>query len=220
MLSWDSIETVLLDMNGTLLDLHFDNHFWQEHLIHRYAELHGLPVDESRLKLGLRFAETAGTLDWYCLDFWRRELNVDILALKREVEHLIAIHPFAEQFLQSLRGHKRLVLVTNAHPDSLALKLQHTGIDVFFDEVISAHQFRLPKEAPEFWEKFQEAINFDPANTLLVEDNVSILHTAQQFGITHLLAITRPDSRGHPRQIEGFNAIEHFGELLPIDLKA
>lgn len=28
MFNWKTIDTVLLDMDGTLLDLHFDNHFW------------------------------------------------------------------------------------------------------------------------------------------------------------------------------------------------
>ncbi|HBT55971.1 MAG TPA: haloacid dehalogenase, partial [Pseudomonas sp.] len=32
MLNWNAIDTVLLDMDGTLLDLHFDNHFWLEHM--------------------------------------------------------------------------------------------------------------------------------------------------------------------------------------------
>ena len=31
-LDWTSIDTVLLDMDGTLLDLRFDNWFWQEHV--------------------------------------------------------------------------------------------------------------------------------------------------------------------------------------------
>lgn len=216
MLNWNSIDTVLLDMDGTLLDLHFDNYFWQEHLVERYAELHGIPVPQTRERLARRFAETAGSLDWYCLDFWSRELNVDILQLKREVEHLIAIHPYAEQFLQALQGRKQLALVTNAHPASLALKLERTGIHEFFDNIISAHQFRLPKESPDFWTRLQKILGFDPARTLLAEDNVAILHAAREFGIQYLLAITRPDSRGHSVQVEGFHAIEHFGELLPM----
>ena len=40
MLDWQDIHTVLLDMDGTLLDLHFDNHFWLEHLPKRYAAIH------------------------------------------------------------------------------------------------------------------------------------------------------------------------------------
>lgn len=42
MIDWSAIDTVLLDMDGTLLDLHFDNHFWQHHLPLRFAERHGL----------------------------------------------------------------------------------------------------------------------------------------------------------------------------------
>jgi putative hydrolase of the HAD superfamily len=216
MLNWRLIDTVLLDMDGTLLDLHFDNYFWQEHLIERYAQLHGIPVLQTRERLGRLFNETAGSLNWYCLDFWSRELNVDILELKREVEHLIAIHPHAEQFLQALHGHKQLALVTNAHPASLALKLERTGIHTYFNTVFSAHQFRHPKESPEFWPRLQQILRFDPARTLLVEDNVSVLRAAREFGIHHLLAIARPDSRGHSVRVEGFTAIEHFGELLPI----
>lgn len=219
MLNWNSIDHVLLDMDGTLLDLHFDNYFWQEHLIERYAELHGIPVPQTREQLGRRFEEIAGSLDWYCLDFWSRELKVDILELKREIEHLIVIHPYAEQFLHALQGRKQLALVTNAHPASLALKLERTGINTFFNTIISAHQFRHPKESPEFWPRLHEILRFNPARTLLVEDNVSVLRTARDFGIRHLLAITRPDSRGHSLQVEGFNAIEHFGELLPIRLE-
>lgn len=218
MLDWNSIDTVLLDMDGTLLDLHFDNYFWQEHLVERYAQLHNIPLPQTREQLGRRFAETAGSLDWYCLDFWSRELNVDILELKREIEHLIAVHPYAEQFLQALHGRKRLALVTNAHPKSLAMKLERTGLSEFFDPIISAHQFRLPKESAGFWPRLQEILQFNPARTLLVEDNVSVLQAAREFGIHHLLAITRPDSRSHPILVEGFNAIEHFGELLPIPL--
>lgn len=216
MLNWHSIDTVLLDMDGTLLDLHFDNYFWQEHLIERYAELHGIPLPQTQERLGRQFEEAAGSLNWYCLDFWSRELNVDILELKREVGHLIAIHPYAEQFLQALHGRKQLVLVTNAHPASLALKLERTGIHAYFDTIFSAHQFRQPKESPEFWPRLQEIQRFDPARTLLVEDNVSVLRAAREFGIQHLLAITRPDSRGHPVRVEDFIAIEHFGELLPM----
>ena len=41
-LPWPEIHTVLLDMDGTLLDLRFDNHFWRELVPERYAERHGL----------------------------------------------------------------------------------------------------------------------------------------------------------------------------------
>ena len=48
MLNWSDIHTVLLDMDGTLLDLHFDNHFWLEHFPARYSEQHGIIVEEAK----------------------------------------------------------------------------------------------------------------------------------------------------------------------------
>jgi putative hydrolase of the HAD superfamily len=41
-IDWSRIDTVLLDMDGTLLDLRFDNWFWQELIPSRYAAAHGL----------------------------------------------------------------------------------------------------------------------------------------------------------------------------------
>jgi HAD superfamily hydrolase (TIGR01509 family) len=214
MLHWSEIDTVLLDMDGTLLDLHFDNYFWQTHLTRRYAELHGVSTAEADQLLSTRYRQTAGTLDWYCLDFWSRELKLDIPQLKREIEHLIAVHPHAEDFLRRLQGRKRLCLVTNAHRHSLDLKMERTGIDRYFDAVVSAHDYRLPKEQERFWRQLQNDLAFEPARTLLVEDTVKILEVARRFGIGHLVAITKPDSRAESRTIDGFTAIEHFGELL------
>lgn len=215
MLQWPLIDTVLLDMDGTLLDLHFDNYFWQTHLIRRYAELHGQAHALAQQLLTEKFHRTAGTLDWYSVDFWSRELKVDIVELKREVGHLIAIHPHVEDFLQRLQGRKRVILVTNAHRKSLDLKMERTGIDRFFESIVSSHDYQRPKEDPLFWQRLQREFNLDPARTLLVEDHVGILDTARRFGIGHLLAVSKPDSKGPSRNINGYPSIEHFGELLP-----
>jgi FMN phosphatase YigB (HAD superfamily) len=48
---WEAIDTVLLDMDGTLLDLRFDNYFWMEFLPERYAERHGLTPEQARAVL-------------------------------------------------------------------------------------------------------------------------------------------------------------------------
>ncbi len=215
-LPWGDIATVLLDMDGTLLDLHFDNHFWLTHVPRRFAEKHALPFEEARPRVLARYQAVEGTLDWYCVDYWTRELELDIVQLKQEVAHLIAVHPHVEDFLaRSRRAGKRVVLVTNAHHKSLSLKLRTTGIEGHFDAVVCAHDLGLPKERPGFWQRLRALENFDPARTLLVDDSLPVLRSARSYGIRHLLGVRNPDSRQPPKAVEEFDSIADFSELRP-----
>ena len=63
MINWNVIDTVLLDMDGTLLDLHFDNHFWMEHLPRVYAEKQQITLEASFTQLSDRFHSGRGTLE-------------------------------------------------------------------------------------------------------------------------------------------------------------
>lgn len=216
MLDWKAIQTVFLDMDGTLLDLHFDNHFWLEHVPLRYAELHGLSYGDAQKALAPRYAKVVGTIDWYCVDYWTRELGLDIARLKEEVEHLIAVHPQVIDFLAALRSiQRRTVLVTNAHHKSLALKMRKTRLDGYFDAIISAHDFGVPKEHPEFWGRLQSKERFDPVATLLVDDSLPVLRSARDYGIAHLLAVYRPDTKLPIKDVAEFDAIHDFLEITP-----
>ena len=184
MISWPKIDTVLLDMDGTLLDLHFDNHFWQVHVPLRYAQKHALSVEDARAHLVPRFRRAEGTLDWYCVDYWTQELGLDIGLLKAEVDHLIAVHPHVIEFLDAVRmQNKRIVLVTNAHGKSLALKMQRTQLGGHFDAVVCAHDLGLPKEHFGFWEKMQNVECFDKDSALLIDDSLPVLRSARHYGI-------------------------------------
>lgn len=215
MIDWSAIDTVLLDMDGTLLDLHFDNYFWMTHLPKRYAVEKGIAEDQAREQLMQHIKAHEGTLNWYCLEFWSDSLQMDIRKLKEEVQGKIQIRPFVIDFLQRLRllG-KKLVLITNAHPQSLELKLEVTAIDQYLDLVISSHEFSQPKEAREFWTRLQAREHFDPARTLFIDDTVRILDSARDYGIAHLLCIHQPDSQIE-RRIDAYPAIDHFDEIMP-----
>lgn len=215
-MNWTDIDTVLLDMDGTLLDLRFDNYFWQEHLPAMYAQRLRTDVAEARAKLFSHMKELEGTLDWYCLDYWSASLELDVLGLKRELAHMIGFRPEAQRFLDALgQVDKHRLLVTNAHRDVLLLKLEHTLLDRHLDEVVSAHDFRKPKEDPSFWDDLRQAHCFDPARTLLLDDNPQVLQSAREFGIAHLLGITRPDSTREPKEWADFPAVESFLDILP-----
>ncbi len=215
MLDWRAIDTVLLDMDGTLLDLHFDSYFWLEHLPMRYAQLRNLAPEDAREWLHQRIIQEQGSLNWYCLDYWSEQLGVDIPALKREVADRIGFRPQVKEFLARLRRQGlRSVIVTNAHRDSLDIKLQVTGLDQWVDAIICAHDFRLPKEDVQFWTLLQEVEPYNPARTLLVDDSLPVLRSAQRSGIAHLLSIAQPDSQVPARSIDEFRAIDQFDQLF------
>lgn len=216
-MDWQTIDTVLLDMDGTLLDLHFDSHFWLEHLPRRYVELHQLD-EASQRELQARIVGEQGTLDWYSLAYWSRELDVDVVALKREVQHLIGLRGDALDFLQWLKkAHPRVVLATNADRASLALKLPLTGLEPYLDAIVSSQDVGAAKEDQAFWHALQEQEPFDPARTLFIDDNPRVLQSAQTYGIRHLLGIKRPDSQRPERELQAFTALGRFAEIFPSD---
>lgn len=218
MINWQEIDTVLLDMDGTLLDLHFDNYFWLKHLPQRYAEIHNVDQETARAQLMAQIEARQGTLQWYCLEHWSRSLCVDIRGLKQEIQHKIQIRPHVETFLTRLAEHgKRRLLITNAHPQSLSLKLERTAIDRWLDGIISSHELNEPKEAQAFWHNLQARESFDPDRTLFIDDTPRVLQSAKDYGIRHLLCIHQPDSQVE-RSIEDYPSIHHFDEITPPEL--
>jgi putative hydrolase of the HAD superfamily len=216
MIDWNNIDTVLLDMDGTLLDLNFDNHFWKEFVPLKYAEQQGLSLSAAKEQLAPRFKSMEGRLEWYCLDYWSQVLALDIAGLKAEISGLITVLPHVAEFLEKIRqSPRKVLLVTNAHRDSLGLKMEKTCLQSFFDGIISSHDVGFPKEHAEFWPLLQQRQPFEKAGTLLIDDSLAVLHSARQFGIEHLISVSRPDSRLPKKHIVDFPAIEDFRELMP-----
>lgn len=214
-LAWSTIDTVLLDMDGTLLDLHYDNHFWLEHLPQRYAQLHGISIAMAQLELEPLFRDNAGKLNWYCLDFWTRELNIPVRELKLETAELIALRPDADTFLAALKqAGKQVIMITNAHPDSLSLKLERIELAPYFERLISSHDYGYPKESPQFWDALQADIGFDPTRSLFIDDTLPILRSARTYGVQHLLAVREPDSYKGVKDTEEFDAVDDYRGLI------
>lgn len=217
MVNWNEIHTVLLDMDGTLLDLYFDNYFWQHYVTEHYARRNNTSFAEAEVFLKARFAREQGTLNWYCVDYWTDELGLDIAAMKYEIRHLIRPRETTIAFLDALkRHHTQVLLVTNAHRRSLELKMEETGLGEYFDALVSSHDLHKPKEDPSFWGELAKHHPFDPARTLLIDDSLPVLHSAQRHGIRWLLSIAKPDSQGLPRDTAPFAALHTFDDIMPI----
>jgi putative hydrolase of the HAD superfamily len=212
---WSAIDTVLLDMDGTLLDLRFDNWFWQELIPRRYAAAKGLSEEETRGLLAPKFIEVKGTLQWYCIEYWTRELGLDIGSIKREALREVSFLPGAEQFLLKLKNSgKRRVLVTNAHPEALGLKNEQVALTQYFDACYSTHSFAYPKEDAAFWPRLAAAERFAPQRTLFVDDSLSVLDAARDFGIGWLRAVRRPDSGRPPQPTGDYAAVDRVADLM------
>jgi putative hydrolase of the HAD superfamily len=212
---WADIDTLLLDMDGTLLDLAFDNFFWLELVPREYARTTGQPLASAREEVMARYAPVVGTLPWYCLDHWTREFRLDLEALKRAHRDRIRYLPGAEDFLAFARRlGKRLILVTNAHRVTLSIKCEQTGVDGWMDAVVSSHDYGLEKEHPGFWERLEREHGVRPGSALLLEDSLAVLATARGHGIAHSIAISRPDTSAAPRRIDGFSQVTGVASLI------
>lgn len=215
MIEWNNIDTVLLDMDGTLLDLNFDNHFWLEFVPNRYAEQNDLSIEQAKYQLVPQFKKMEGKLEWYCLDYWSEVLKLDIVGLKTEIAGLIAVLPHVIEFLEAVKqSSRKIILVTNAHRASLDLKMEKTCLSPFFDQIISSHDYGAPKEQQRFWSQLYIEQPFNKERTLLVDDSLAVLNSAKDYGIKHLISISKPDSKKPKRTINDFPAIEDFRELM------
>jgi putative hydrolase of the HAD superfamily len=212
---WDSVDTVLLDMDGTLLDLRFDNWFWGTLIPARYAAARGISETEAHLCLAPKFKNVAHTLQWYCIEYWTRELHLDISALKRETLPRVGFLPGAEAFLRKLRASgKRVVLVTNSHPVTLAIKNERVALTQYFDACYSSQPFAAPKEDAAFWPRLAAREQFSRQRTLFIDDSLRVLQCARDYGIAHLRAVRCPDSGAPPQATADFAAIDGVAELL------
>lgn len=209
-------ETLMLDMDGTLLDLAFDNYVWRDLVPRRYAAANGLTFDAACDHLFELYRAVQGDLEWYCLDHWGDRLGIDVVQLHHDVNHRIGYLPGALNFLRSAHQQDtRVFLVTNSHPDTLALKDAVTGLGDYFDGLISSHDYGHAKESQAFWHALQEDIGFDVETTLFVDDNQAVLESAREYGMGMLVTVTRPDTTKPVKRGSEFRGVEAVSDMLP-----
>ena len=186
---------LLLDLDGTLLDSHFDDYFWEELIPDIIARRDGITPPAARQQLLALYNEARFSLRWADVNYWSEQLGVDIVALKRQQSHLIRLHPGAGDFLRrAKKSGLSLHLVTDAHPRTLTIKFEKVDIRGFFDTIICAEDVGAAKSEIGFWRSLP-AMGYDLGRCLLVDDNLAVLRQASRVGIAACIHITRPNSR-------------------------
>ena len=215
-LNWDEIDDVLLDMDGTLLDRHFDNFFFEEELPRRYAALHGLQLEESRDTLMAMYRSVEGELAWTDLHYWTERVELDVVAMHRELDHMIGFLPDAEEFLLSLRRlGKRVTILTNAHRAGVDVKTAKTGLDQQVDRIVDAFEVGWLKMRSEYWPSCRRLVGFDPAKALYIDDDEQCLAAAEHFGIGRIFHRSKSSSQASAVPSARFDSIESFRAILP-----
>jgi len=209
-------ETLMLDMDGTILDLAFDNYIWKDLVPRRYAAANGMSFDAARDHLFEQYRAVQGDLEWYCLDHWNDRLGIDVVKIHHDVTHRIGYLPGALDFLRAVHEQNvRVMLVTNSHPDTLNLKDAVTGLADYFDGIHSSHSYGHAKESQSFWKALQEDVDFDVETTLFVDDSQPVLRSAHEFGVEMLVTITRPDTSEPAKRGSTFRGVEGVKDMLP-----
>lgn len=223
-LDWQQIDAVLLDMDGTLLDLHFDNYYWHDLLPALYAKNNGWSLSEGKSRLIALQNNVKGTLEWYCLDYWTDTLKIDIKSLKHEILHKIIFRPNAVNLLEYLKQLQKqrslskkstlkIIMATNAHPDAIEIKMMKTEMSQYFDHICSSHELGYAKEEQDFWRLLMNKYQLSASRCLFIDDSLSVLHSAKKFGIKYLLAIDKPDSQKDRNDTTPFDAISNFSQM-------
>ena len=214
-IDWQTIDDVLLDMDGTLLDLHYDATFWLKTVHSIVASFTGTSENEIRDRFQKELKRHEGTLAWYCTDRWAEFFGIDLIEAKKQLAHLIRYRPHAKQFLEALRALPlRTIIATNAHPDVIQLKLNIVPLSTLVDGIVSSHQYGVAKEHPNFWTALFDEYSIDPNRAIFMDDSPRVLDAADRAGVREIIEIRHPNLSEPPRTTWK-QGIDDFDALLP-----
>ena len=213
-MKWDSIETFFLDMDGTILDLAFDNYFWHDHIPRLYSKKNKISFNKAKIEFEEKYKKKRNTIEWYSLKFWSNELDINLDNELVKTKNRIKIFPGVYNFLNKLKSHKiNIVLITNCPREMLNVKFTQAKLWGYFNIIISSEDFGYPKEADEFWKLLEKKFFFDKNKTIFIDDNVNVLECASKYGINHIFGICCPDSSKKKQIIEEYLTLDNVSQF-------
>lgn len=202
-------------MDGTLLDLAYDDFIWNHLLPIRYAEIHQCTIEQSKTTLFEFYQEHNHTLNWYSSRFWTAKVGVDVLAMQIEYKDKVKKREGCLELLNYLKENGYSIwLATNADAAGLKLKLEKTHLADYFDVIISSETIGHAKEFVEFWEILAKQHPFDAKTSYFIDDTEKVLNGAKKFGIHNLFSIQQPSSDNAPRTEFAYPMLNNLTDLI------
>lgn len=219
-MKWDSIETFFLDMDGTLLDLAYDNYFWHQHIPSVYAKYNNITFKKAKLILEKEYKKKQGSIQWYCLEYWSKKTNINLSIELLKTKNKIKVFPGAIDFLQSLKKKNiKIILLTNCPREMLNVKITQCKLWGYFNKIISSEDYEFAKETDQFWKILEERIFFNKNKTVFIDDNQDVLRYSYRNGIKNLVSINFPDSNEEKKSISKFLSIDSISLFNPEIIK-
>ena len=216
-MKWKAIETFFLDMDGTLLDLAFDNFFWHEHLPKIYAKSKGISFVTAKSEFEQMYKRKENTIQWYSLKHWSDVLQIDLLSELLTTKNEIKILPKVKDFLYLLKKNNiKVFLLTNCPRDMLHVKLSQTKLWGFFDEIVSSEDFNFPKESIDFWNILKAKYTYKHDATVFLDDSKNVIDFSVKHGLKKVFLISNPDSSKKSQDTRGYKSIKSVNELKEI----
>ena len=210
-MKWDSIETFFLDMDGTRLDLSYDNYFWHKHIPKVYAKINNISYIKSKEIFEKMYKEKQGTLDWYCLNYWSDKLKINLNSELLKTKNKIKIFPGVIDFLLQLKKRNiKIILLTNCPRDMLNVKFNEKKLWGYFDNIISSEDYGFAKETNEFWNYLDKELIYNKKTTVFIDDNQNVLDFAYRHGLKNIIAINFPDSENKKQIIKNYKSIDNI----------
>ena len=215
-LNWDRIDDVLIDMDGTLLDRHFDNFFFEEDLPRRYVAMQGLSFDASRGTVNGDVPVGGRELAWTDLHYSSGRVGIDVVAMHLSQLTLIGFLLGAEDFLKAVRIKGKRRAATNAHEAGVAVKSAKTGLDRYVGSDRRRVRSGLSQdEMPEYWPGPAAGwLDSTRAALSMLTTTEMCSAAASHYGIATIIHSAKSSSQLPPVQSSKFASVEHLPALL------
>lgn len=203
----------LIDLDGVILDTKYDNYFWQTHIPKIYAKVHNISESDAINVTHTLFYYKKKTMEWYDINYWSNILSIDIAEekLKKENMDKISLKKGSLEVLDKLkRTRKKLFLITNAHRDTLNIKLKKFDISKYFDDMICSHELGYVKEDIQFWHILRIKLQLDLKYSALIEDTFDNILSAHHAGLRNFVYISKEGYSGNdisPKVFDSFSKI-------------